>query len=439
MRTRAARRVLVALGLIGVALGGCSVAEDHLANVNPFARPEPPVAGERRAVLGPDLATAPPAGVTRPLAPAAPVTLAEWTNPGGPASNAPPHATLARDPAASAWRVPGRASGRLESVPLVVGGRVILFEPTRVTAYAAATGAPVWTANLGGAEISITGGGIASDGQRVYAATALRRLVALDLATGREAWSQALPEPARSAPTVAGGRVFLVSATGTLFAFSTADGREQWRQTGAAEAHGLRAGASPAVSGALVVTGFGTGEVLAFDAARGTPRWNRSVQRSGGATTVPILTEGAGRAVVERGVVVVGGISGRTLALRERDGEVLWEREIATVGAPAVSGDGVFVVSTEGRVTGLERATGAPRWSTALPRSGEGRVVWTGPTLAGGALYAASSAGDLVALDPRDGRVLSRRDIGEPLSTAPVAAGGRLFLATARGGLLALD
>lgn len=439
MRPRRARRVVVALALASVALGGCSTADDYLANVNPFAQREAPVTGERRAVIGPDQATAPPPGPVRPLAPAPPVTLAEWQNPGGPANNAAPHVSLQRDASSQTWRVPGRGGGRSEASPLVVGGRVVLFEPSRVSAFAVATGAPAWTASLGGAETAVVGGGIASDGQRVFAANALRRLVALDVATGRELWAQVLPEPARSAPTVAGGRVVLVSATGTIFSFSTTDGREQWRQTGAAEAHGLRSGASPALAGALVVTGFGTGEVVALDAQRGTVRWSRMVQRSGGATTVPILTEGAGRAVVDRGVIYVGGIAGRVLALREMDGEIVWERDIASASAPVVSGDAVFIVATDGRVVGLERASGTPRWTASLPRAGEGRVAWTGPTLAGNALHVVSSAGDLVTLDPRDGRVLARRDIGEPLSIAPVAAAGRLFLATARGGLLALD
>jgi outer membrane protein assembly factor BamB len=420
-------RRAAALGVAALVLGACATAEDYLQTVNPFRQNRQ---GAAEPAPGPAAETARPVPTARAEAVAGP----DWPNPGGPPSNAPSDAPLARSPS-EAWRSEASGSSLTQSAPpIVVGSRALIFDQRRVAAFSLATGEQVWsTSTLRSGERDVGGGGIASDGARVYVATGSRRLMALDAATGAQVWAKDVPEPARGAPTVGAGRVFVVSAGGALYAFSTADGVEAWRFSGGGAAGGLVGATSPAVVGQTVVAPFPSGEVAALDVARGAPRWTATIAPAGLARASTLVADLAGRPVVRDAVVYVGGGGGRLVALAERDGRKLWERDIATAHAPAVIGDLVVALSIHGELVGLDRRTGQPRWSLRLPAGDR----WAGPTLAGGTAWVASSGGALIGVDPRAGAIAARASVGEGVSIAPIAAGGRLLVATQRGRLVA--
>lgn len=392
----ATRWPIAALVIAAVALGACSTAEDYLQSVNPFRR-----ADISRAIEG-------------------------FSSPGPAAGEA-----------ARSWRVSGRGSGPA-SPPLIVQDKVVVYDGRSVTAYALGIGHQVWSTSThtDRGEREVAGGGVATDGARVYVATGLRRLLALDAATGNQVWAQALPEPALGPPTIAGNRIIFVAAGGAAYAFSTSDGSEAWRYSGSGGSGARIAQAAPAAAAGLVVVPFASGEVIAFDVARGSARWTATIGRGSSGLS---LADVVARPIVVSGTVYVGSSAGRLMALRERTGQVLWERPIATTQAVAPSGDTVVSLSRSGEMSASDRSTGIARWSTRLPASSETAASWYGPTLVGSVLWAASDRGQLVGVDVGTGRVNAQRDMGAPAAGAPLAAGGRLIVPTGRSGLVALE
>jgi hypothetical protein len=59
--------------------------------------------------------------------------------------------------------------------------------------------------------------------------------------------------------------------------------------------------------------------------------------------------------------------------------------------------------------------------------------------LAGSRLWLVSSKGQLVGVEPTNGKVVSSNDLGYPVFIAPVVAGGRMFVLTDSARLLAFD
>ena len=426
---------------LAVLLGGCSAAEDYLYSINPFIKKEPPLPGNRQPVLGNDPALQAPAGGAKAIAigPASP--LNDWLNPGGPNNNAPGNIAIG-GAQTQVWRTAGgREDERVSAPPLIVGGRLLVYDNRQVIAYSTGNGGVVWSADTLGeeSETPVAGGGIASDGQRVYVATGARRLMALDVNTGNPVWTSTLSEPARSAPAVAGNTIYLVTAGSVVYALSTANGQELWRYSGIPETGGLLASSSSAIAGGQVIVPFASGEVVGLDATKGELKWSGWLSRALRTASISTLADISGRPVADRGMIFAGSVSGRTLAVREGSGERVWERNIGTAHTPAVSGEGVFLVSLQGDAYGLERTTGSVRWTTKLPKA-KGREVWAGPLLAGGTLWIGSNLGQLVGIDARSGEITSQRELGaDGIIQSPIAAGGRLFVITGRGAVIAFD
>ncbi|AKJ07527.1 outer membrane protein assembly factor BamB [Archangium gephyra] len=179
-------------------------------------------------------------------------------------------------------------------------------------------------------------------------------------------------------------------------------GPEQWR------AHLEDSGYVPTHSGGILEVGTGRARlvviggplaVVALDPARGKPRWRRAFNSGG---------------------------EGRWRSHQSPGGNLRWPRLVAHA-------ETLFALDADYVLHALDPRTGDDRYTLELA----GGIV-TPPVLIRDRLYVVSRYGELVALDPRDGRRLYTRLVGET-STAPVAAGDTLFMVDDDGYVTAVD
>ncbi len=438
MTTKISVPAAIALVALAGLIGGCSA----LGGLNPFHKKEDILPGERRAAL-PQGAYEVTGGTPSIGAAQA---LADWSQPGGNAANAPGNVSLGDTSAASTWRVNAVQKASKRNVrpsvpPIVHGGRIFVYDTSGTVTALAPGGGKAWSVSLApeGEKSRPSGGGIAASGNAIFAATGFGELIALDAATGGRIWTFDLGAPAHSAPTAAAGKVFIVSATNVLHAVNQEDGTEAWQYPGIPETAGLLSAASPAVSGDTVVVPYSSGEVIAFDTKSGNLKWADAVVRSTRTLAVSGLTDVAASPVIYDGVVYATGVSGRTIAVRLSSGERLWEESIGSASTPAVSGDALFIVDLQDNVVALNRSTGKAFWRIELPVVRKKRFfsVWTGPTLAGGVLWSVSNDRKMVGVDPALGQIVVQRDLPSAAYVKPIAAGGQLILLSADGSISA--
>jgi outer membrane protein assembly factor BamB len=238
------------------------------------------------------------------------------------------------------WRtVLDRGTDLQWAAPVVDGGTVLVADtlshegsaPTsHLWALDAGTGQRRWQADLHAsrqgffAEPPVPAAGL------VYVATASRRLLALEVDSGREVWA------ARGFPVVAGVRDGLVIAAieDRLAALDAGSGTRRWELP-------VRGGGErwPVLAGDTVYLASAD-EVLSVDAATGTVRWR-----------VP-----AGPAVgppVRVGQRLYVATRSRLLALDAATGQPVWTTSARIVHGPLATTGGVVVATTDGTLLGF--------------------------------------------------------------------------------------
>lgn len=430
---------------VSLVLGGCAdslPSLPKLSDLNPWAEKEVPLPGKRVPVMaegsrvGSDLAPA-----DRPITVSAMLQNDSWSQPGGTANNTPGHLSLGAS-IKSAWSADiGTGSskyGKLTASPIVSGGKIFTLDAAGKVSAFGAGGAAAWRVSVAPEnEKNLQkgyGGGIAADGGRIYVATGYGTALALDPASGKKLWEKSIGAPIRTSPTASGDRVYFVTNTGELHALNGADGGEAWVYRGEPDKATFITNASPAVDGDTVLVPFTTGDVVALKASNGQAVWTESLARSRGGSALAAMSDAA-RPAVESGIVYAVGHAGRMIATSVRNGERLWSITVASIQQPWVAGESVFVVDTAGQITAITKRDGRIQWTAKLP--GEG--TWSGPVLAGNRLWATSSKGALVALEPTTGKVASTQDMGGPIYIAPVVAGNRMYILTDKARLIALN
>jgi outer membrane protein assembly factor BamB len=196
----------------------------------------------------------------------------------------------------------------------------------------------------------------------------------------------------------------------------------------------------PRVAGDVVYAGGAGGGVSAFDKSRGSS----TVEIDAGER----VSGGVG---VGGGLILLGTPRGRVLAF-DREGKPQWQTQLSSeVLAPPEAQDGIVVVRTgDGRIYGLEAATGKNRWvyQRALPalsvRTHAGVVVVQGGVFAGfpgGRLVALALANGVIGWEavvalPRGTTELERV---ADVTSLPVVDGKQVCAAAFQGRVACFD
>lgn len=431
------------LGVLG-ALPGCSLVDEWLGET------KPPLPGRREAVLSARRGMRVDDGAAKVTLPA-PVRNAAWPQTGGNPSHLMGHlATPERLDRqwSSSIGTGGGYRRKILAQPVVSDGRVFTMDSDGVvTAFELRNGGREWRVDTRDQEADSTnvGGGIAVEGDTLYAVNGLGDLVALDARSGKEKYRQNFGVPARSSPTVADGRVFFTTIEDKLLCRATEDGRQLWSYQARATSTAMLGQPAPAYADGLLVAGFGSGDIACLRAESGGVVWTDNLSSARGRTSIADISAIRGLPVISGGRVFVMGVGGLTVGLDLRAGRRLWEREVGGGETPWVAGDWVFILTADQQVAALNAGDGRIAWATDLPRweneeKSKGAIYWTGPVLTGDRLIVACRGGEqeAFAISPYTGKILGRQSLPGNASLAPIVADNKVFTLTDDATLMAL-
>lgn len=411
-----------------------------------------PLPGQRLDIRD-GLLTAPQAEVneSRAIALGGAVSNAEWTHRGGSATHQSGHVALGGvlQPLFRTDIGEGDTrQARITADPVVAAGRIYAMDARSLVSAVGPDGSLLWQVDVKPNAVyreSASGGGLATDGRRLYVTTGYGRTHALDLATGATIWVQDMDAPGGAAPTVANGNVYVTSRDSRAWVLDAENGRVRWQLNGTPSATTIAGGAGAAVAGGLAVIPFPSGEIVATFAEGGMRRWSQIIagSRQGHAGGIA-ATDITGGPVVAGGVVYAANAGGRIAAVDIDSGQRLWTASEGASSALAVIGGSVFFVNDINELLRLDAATGKVIWRQPVGLFVEGqggerntRIAHFGPLVAGGRLVLAGSDGVIRQFDPANGAALGQVALPGGAASTPAIAGGVLYIVTKDGALAA--
>jgi outer membrane protein assembly factor BamB len=284
-------------------------------------------------------------------------------------------------------------------------------------------------------------------------------LRAIDLTTGRPAWERRYAAPytmnsaatshgkgPKSTPLVSDGRVYTLGISGILSCVEAATGRVVWQKEFVRQFKTTSplygAAASPIAFGGLLIVhvgGHDDGALTAFDPVTGAVRWSLPGDGPGYASPVVAAIGGVRQLITQTQTRVVG--------VDPQKGSLLWSIPFTTdydqnAITPLVIGDLVLYSGVDKPLRAMRPVLKGSAWETTTAwEASEVALYMSSPIAAGGRLigFSQRKKGQIVALDPKTGRVawLSEGRQGE--NAALVALGGSVLALTDAGQLVVFD
>jgi outer membrane protein assembly factor BamB len=284
-----------------------------------------------------------------------------------------------------------RRASWLYAAPAIEGDTVVIATETRLAALDLHTGAPRWNRKTGSDALwqgeyapAAIGGGVVV----LVASKKDWRVVALDLADGRERWTTRAR--LQLAPIIDGDTVILVDNSTHVRVLELATGSERRK----VKLYGDKLGHEPygaaVLDGRLLVVPTPNQKLYAVDVGRGSIRWTLA---AGESPLRPVPYGVAGTAFLSApalagGLLWVAGADGRLRAVHPNTGVVLWSRDfgVPIVAGVVPAGEYLLVPTFDGTLHALvgapvdpslapPRRTGACAAAPGGPPSGAGLVL----------------------------------------------------------------
>ncbi len=304
---------------------------------------------------------------------------------------------------------------------------VVASSDGAVRALAAADGRELWRGDAG----SKLAAGVGSDGRFAAVVNRDNELVVLD--AGKVVWKKALPTPVVAAPLVAGERVFALTLDRQVLAFDALDGRKIWELKRPGEPLTLaKAGVLMAYKDTLIV---GQGPRLAgVDPLKGQLRWEASVATPRGTNEVERLADLVGPAVRQGELLCARAFQSSVGCVNAERGSALWNRVVG--GANGIGADDQVVVAGDAsdRLSAWKLANGDLAWSADQFQ----RRKLSAPLLLNKQVLIGDFEGQVHLLDRETGKTRSRLATDGSAIVTLALQGDTALVATKNGGLFAI-
>lgn len=334
----------------------------------------------------------------------------------------------------------------LTSAPVVTSDTVFtLNNDSEVYAFDIDNGDLLWETEVikSGEDEIVIGGGLGFSAGKLFVTNGFNEVIAIDANDGEILWRTETKAPVRGAPSAIPGRVIVTTLGNETIAFDTANGEKLWSHRGLSSGAGLVGATTPAIVKDAVITTYGSGEVYALQINTGLELWSENLSPLAKNAGQSNITDIHALPVVDDGYVYVTSYNNQMRSIDVRTGKTQWNIPVGGTSTPWVSGNRVFMITTQGELVSINRVSGDIMWQMALPQfededDREDPITWTGPLLAGDQLIIVSTHGEIALLDPKDGQYIDSDEIGDDLRLAPAIANGSLYLVDQDGEIIVL-
>ena len=278
-------------------------------------------------------------------------------------------------------------------------------------------------------------GGTGAGGDVVAVGSADGQVVVLSADNGAQKWRADVQGELLSAPAIAGNQIIVRTVDGKMRALALSDGVEVWSAEQQIPRLTLRGTAAPVVARDMAVSGFDNGRVMAVSLADGATVWDSSVSPAHGRTELERLNDIDAAVKVSGDEVFVAGFQGRAAMLSLDSGQIWWTRELSSYRAVDVDDDQIYVSTSGGELVALKKRTGVEVWRNDLLKF---RSL-SAPAVVGDHVVVADLEGYVHWFDRVTGSLAARaKTSGDRVTNAPLVANDNVYVISDKGEISAL-
>lgn len=259
--------------------------------------------------------------------------------------------------------------------------------------------------------------GVGGDEQSIVVGNAEGVVYCLNGNDGTERWQLKLSSEVDTISRTLNNIVVVRTHDSKIYGIEVTAGSLLWNFSRSAPALLLQGTSVPLVDEGVTYVGFDSGQLVALSLDSGEPLWEARVAVPSGRSELERLVDIDGQMIIDGDIIYVVSFQGRVAALAKATGRVIWSREMSSSRGLTLDADKVYVSDSDSVVWALDKNSGVALWKQdqLLYRSVSAPAVVESEVLVG------DFEGYVHVLSTEDGHFTGRQDIsGEAILAPPV-------------------
>jgi outer membrane protein assembly factor BamB len=251
---------------------------------------------------------------------------------------------------------------------------------------------------------------------------------------GSMLWKSMVSSSVITAPLVTFDTVVVRVNDGKVIGLDLSTGVKKWQFERGLPALSVRGNSAPVLGPGLIFVGYEDGTVIALRQQDGQRVWEQLVAKPDGRTELDRMADIDGEIQVGDRELFASSYRNSTMSIGLNNGQPIWARDIGGYAGIALLSDRVLVSDNDGNVWALDRSGGADIWKqSALVRRG-----LTTPVVQGAYAVVGDREGYVHWLDSQTGDLKGRVEASDAIVGSPVVSDdGILFIQSVDGKLSA--
>ena len=271
-----------------------------------------------------------------------------------------------------------------------------------------------------------------SDG-KIFAIAGINKIAAASAIDGKILWSKDISSIPVSTPVSDGKLVYVSTNDNKLYAFNCENGDLVWVQSGISRATAIFGAADPIIYQDLILVSYSSGEIYAVKKDSGEAIWSQDLNLSKATNSDFYLNDIDATPFAKDGVLYSIGNGGLMMAIKIKDGNYLWKKEIAGITDFWAAGEFLFVINNDNKLLAISKKSGGVKWISQLPnfkkeQKPQTKFIYSGVVMAGDKLLISRFDGLLLVASPLDGKIEQTFKFNKKISHAPIVINGKIYL-----------
>jgi outer membrane protein assembly factor BamB len=269
-------------------------------------------------------------------------------------------------------------------------------------------------------------------GNIIFATTGFNSLVALNSKNGEIIWSKKLGSIPISTPVSNEGQVFVTTSDNKTYALDAQNGTINWIHEGIYKNTAILGAADPVFYKNYLIASYSSGEIYIINQISGEVGWVYDLNVSKAINSDFILNDIDATPIVKDDIVYVIGNGGLMMAIKAKDGNIVWRKELASISDFWIAGNFIYLINNDNQLICMHRKNGGIKWYKNLDKNKKSKkkTIYHGIVMAGDNLILSNSKREIVIVSPLDGKIIQKKKVSRQINHAPIIVNKKLYLNT---------
>ena len=237
-------------------------------------------------------------------------------------------------------------------------------------------------------------------------------------------WKSMVSSSVVTAPLVTFDTVIVRVNDGKVIGLDLSTGEKKWQFDRGLPSLSVRGNSAPVLGPGIILVGYEDGTVIALRQQDGQRVWEQLVAKLEGRTELDRMADVDGEIQVGDREVFASSYRKSTMSIALNNGQPIWARDVGGYAGIALLSDRVLVGDNDGTLWALDRNGGADLWKqAALVRRG-----LTTPVVHGAYAVVGDSEGYVHWIDTQTGDIKGRAEVSDAIVGSPVVTDDGILL-----------